>query len=83
MVLYPASMVVATLLLNQIERNNNGNLKMRSLPLNMWSLYLAKFVVLLALAAIQLLIVVGLYYASTAIISQTQDYNFFFLHFLY
>lgn len=75
--LYPASMVVATLLLNQIERNNNGNLKMRSLPLNMWSLYLAKFVVLLALAAIQLLIVVGLYYASTAIISQTQDYNFF------
>lgn len=75
--LYPASMVVATLLLNQIERNNNGILKMHSLPLDMWSLYLAKFVVLLALAAIQLLIVTGLYYISAAIVSQTQDYNLF------
>lgn len=74
--LYPASMVVATLLLNQIERSNNGILKMLALPINMVKLSLAKFVVLLALAAVQLLMVAVIYYISAAIISQTQDYNF-------
>lgn len=74
--MYPASMVVGTLLLNQIERNNNGILKMLALPVSTVKLNMAKFVVLLSLAAIQVLIAVGLYFVSAAIASQIQSYDF-------
>lgn len=74
--MYPASMVVGTLLLNQIERSNNGILKMLALPVSTAKLNVAKFVVLLMLAAIQILIAVGLYFVSAAIASQIQNYNF-------
>lgn len=74
--MFPASMVVSTVLLNMTERSNRGILKMLSLPITTTGLCLAKFVVLLALAAFQILMTVGMYYVSAGIASQTQDYNF-------
>ncbi len=74
--MFPASMVVSTVLLNMTERSNRGILKMLSLPITATGLCLAKFVVLLALAAFQILMTVGMYYVSAGIASQTQDYNF-------
>ncbi len=74
--MFPASMVVGTVLLNMVERSNKGMLKMLSLPVDTVKLCLAKFVVLLALAAFQILMTVGMYYVSAGIASQTQHYNF-------
>lgn len=74
--MFPASMVVATVLLNMTERSNKGMLKMLSLPVHTAKLCLAKFVILLALAALQVLITVGMYFLSAWIASQTQDYDF-------
>lgn len=56
--MFPASMVVGTVLLSQTERTNKGILKM------------------LALAASKILMMVGMYYISAAIVTGTQDYNF-------
>lgn len=74
--MFPASMVVSTVLLNMTERSNKGILKMLSLPIATTGLCLAKFVVLLALAAFQILMTVSMYFVSAGIVSQTQDYNF-------
>lgn len=74
--MFPASMVVSTVLLNMTERSNKGILKMLSLPIATTGLCLAKFVVLLALAAFQILMAVGMYFISAGIASQIQDYNF-------
>lgn len=74
--MFPASMVVSTVLLNQTERNNRGILKMLSLPVNTAGLCLAKFAVLLLLAAVQILMAVGIYYLSAAIVTRTQHYDF-------
>ncbi len=74
--MFPASMVVSTVLLNMTERSNQGILKMLSLPIAANGLCLAKFVVLLALAAFQILMTVLLYFVSAGIASHTQDYNF-------
>lgn len=73
--IYPASMVVGTLLLTQIERGNNGVLKMLALPVSTVKVSIAKFTVLLTLAAIQISMSVALYFASAAISSQMQNYN--------
>lgn len=73
--LFPASMVVSTVLLTQIERSNQGVLKMLTLPIDTRKLCLAKFAVLLSLAAIQVLISAGVYFVSGAIASQTQQYD--------
>ena len=51
---------------------------MLALPISTVKLCLAKFVVLLALAASQILMMVGMYYISAAIVTGTQDYNFYF-----
>lgn len=72
----PASMIVATVLLIQAERANNGILKMLALPLSTIKLCLAKFVVLLVMSATQLVMMACMYYISAAIISGTQDYYF-------
>lgn len=72
--LFPASMVVSTVLLNLTEETNHGILKMLALPVRPARLCLAKFVILAVLAAIQILISVGMYYAGGAIASYTQDY---------
>lgn len=74
--MFPASMVVSTVLLNMTERNNKGILKMLSLPVGTAELCLAKFVILLALAAFQILMTIGMYFVSAGIASQTQDYDF-------
>ncbi len=75
--MFPASMVVGTVLLSQTERANKGILKMLALPVNAAKLCLAKFIVLLTLAAVQIFMMTGMYYGSVAICSKTQSYNFF------
>ena len=72
--MFPASMVVGTVLLSQTERTNKGILKMLALPISTVKLCLAKFVVLLALAASQILMMVGMYYISAAIVTGLQFY---------
>lgn len=74
--MFPASVVVGTVLLNQTERANKGILKMLALPVGTAGLCMAKFVVLLALAAMQILMMTGMYYISALISSGLQDYNF-------
>lgn len=74
--MFPASMVVGTVLLSQTERANKGILKMLSLPIGTAKLCMAKFIVLLALAATRILMMTGMYYISAAVCSGTQDYNF-------
>lgn len=74
--MFPASMVVGTVLLSQIERANKGILKMLSLPVRTAELCIAKFVVLLTLAAAQILLMTGMYYISAAVSSKMQDYHF-------
>lgn len=74
--MFPASMVVGTVLLSQTERANKGILKMLSLPVGTVKLCIAKFSILLALAAAQILMTAGAYYISAAVSSGTQDYNF-------
>lgn len=74
--MFPASMVVGTVLLSQTERANKGILKMLALPISTAELCMAKFVVLLTLAAAQILMMTGMYYISAAVSSGTQGYSF-------
>lgn len=74
--IFPASMVVSTVLINQTERSNKGILKMLALPISTKKLCFAKFMVLLTLAAIQAFMSVGMYYFSAAIVTGTQNYDF-------
>lgn len=74
--LFPASMVVCTVLLIQTERSSRGILKMLSLPVGTGKLCLAKFTVLLSLAALQIILTVGMYTLSAWIVSRTQKYDF-------
>ncbi|MBD5097280.1 MAG: ABC transporter permease subunit [Lachnospiraceae bacterium] len=74
--MFPASMVVGTVLLSQTEKANKGILKMLALPISTAKLCMAKFVVLLTLAATQILMMTGMYYISAVISSRTQDYSF-------
>ena len=55
----PASLVICTVLLNQTERSNKGILKMLSLPISTTKLCLAKFTVLILLAAFQMVMSIG------------------------
>lgn len=73
--MYPGSMVVITVLINQTERANKGMLKMLAMPINTVQLCLAKFIVFLALAASQVLMMTGMYYLSAVIASKTQNYD--------
>ena len=75
--IFPASMVVVTVLQNQIERSNHGILKMLALPVDIAGLCMAKFAVLLSFSGLQFLMSVGMYYISAAIVSHTQNYDFF------
>lgn len=74
--MFPASMVVSTVLLNQTERTQKGILKMLALPISTVKLCFAKFVVLITLAISQILMMVGMYYISAAIVTGVQEYNF-------
>lgn len=73
--MYPATLVIGTVLLNQTERSNKGILKMLSLPINPALLCIAKFIVLLLFAAIQMIFMIIIYYPSAAIASQMNDYQ--------
>ena len=55
--------------------HNHGILKMLAMPIRPAMLCLAKFVILTALAAAQILMSVGMYFAGGAIASYTQDYH--------
>ncbi len=74
--LFPAAMVVVTVLQNQIERGDHGILRMLALPVGKAKLCMAKFAVLIAFSAIQFLISVGMYYIGAAIASHIQNYDF-------
>lgn len=74
--MFPASMVVGTVLLSQTERADRGILKMLALPISTAKLCMAKFIVLLMLAAVQILMMTGMYYVSAAVSSGIQDYHF-------
>ena len=75
--IFPASMVVVTVLQNQTERSNHGILKMLALPVNTAKLCMAKFIVLVSFSGLQFLMSVGMYYISISIVSYTQSYDFF------
>ena len=72
----PATLIICTVLLTQTERANKCMVKMLSLPVNTTSLCLAKFTVLIILAAVQMVMAIGAYYICSAIASQLNDYNF-------
>ena len=72
----PASLVICTVLLSQTERSNKGILKMLSLPISTTKLCLAKFIVLLILAAVQMIMSIGAYYICAAVVTNAQDYHF-------
>ena len=74
--MFPAGMVICTVMLNQTERSNKGILKMLALPVSPAKLALAKFFVLLALAAVQMAFMAALYFPSAAAASSLQDYDF-------
>ena len=74
--IFPASMVVVTVLLNQTERSNHGILKMLALPVDTARLCMAKFTVLVSFSGLQFLMSVVMYYISVAIASHTQNYDF-------
>ena len=74
--LFPAVMVVITVLQNQIERAGHGILKMLALPVSTAKLCMAKFVVLVSFSAIQFLMSIGMYYVSAMIAGSMQNYNF-------
>lgn len=74
--MFPASMVVSTVLLHQTERGNRGILKMLSLPISGTSLCIAKFIVLLVLSVLQMAMTVIMYYISAMVVSKTQNYDF-------
>lgn len=74
--MFPAGMVVGTVLLAQTERTNHGILRMLALPVSTCKLCLAKYAVLLILAAVQMAMMVGMYFVSAAIATQAQDYDF-------
>lgn len=75
--LFPASMVVITVLQNQTERSGHGILKMLALPVGTAKLCMAKFAVLVSLSVIQFLMSIGMYYLSAAVVFHTQGYDFF------
>lgn len=74
--IFPASMVISTVLLNQTERSNHGILKMLALPVSTVKLCIAKFVVLFSLSAVQVFMSVVMYYISAVIVTGMLDYNF-------
>lgn len=72
----PATLLICTVLLNQTERMNRGLLKMLTLPVSRARLSLAKFLVIVLLAALQMLMSIAAYYVAAAAASRLQDYPF-------
>lgn len=74
--MFPATMIVNTVLLSQTERTNRGILKMLTLPVRTGTLCAAKFIILLLIAALQMLMTTAMYFISAAIVTQIHNYNF-------
>jgi len=74
--LYPASMIICTVMMIQIERKNHGMLRMLSLPLDIRRLCLVKFFVLQILSIAQIAMMTVLYYTAVLIVAQLKGYNF-------
>lgn len=74
--MFPAGMVVSTVLLAQTERTDHGILRMLALPVGTGKLCMAKYIVLLILAAVQMALMTGMYFLSAAAASRLQDYEF-------
>ena len=74
--LYPAVMVVLTVLICQKERTDHGMVRMRTLPVRPVRLCLAKFLMLLVLSAAATLLSMGIYGCSAALASRMQKYDF-------
>lgn len=75
-IMIPASFLICTILLTQMERSQRGMFQMLSLPVNTAKLSLAKFTVLLLLLAVQMVLSIGTYYGSALIASRMQHYDF-------
>nr|WP_307999751.1 ABC transporter permease [uncultured Merdimonas sp.] len=71
--IFPASMIVCTVMLQQLERGHKGILKMLALPLHPSALSLCKFIVLLVLAFLQTALMTGMYFVSAWIASRSTD----------
>ena len=74
--IYPAVMVVTTVILVQTERTNHGILKMLALPVSTPLLCLAKFIVLAVTAAAFILFMTAGYYIAAAAAGALNDYSF-------
>ena len=74
--LFPASIVVVTVLIAQTERKNRGLFKMLSLPAHPGGLCLSKFVILLFLLAAEMLFMVLGYFLSAEAASGLEHYDF-------
>ena len=74
--LLPATIVICTVMIEQIEEKNKGLLKMLSLPINISKICLAKFVVLITLIFIQIFTAFLTYFVSVGISYKLYDYNF-------
>lgn len=72
----PATLLICTVLLTQIERTNRGLLNMLTLPVSRAWLSLAKFLMIVLLMALQMLMSIVAYYAAAALASQFQHYSF-------
>lgn len=74
--LFPASIVVITVLIAQTERKNRGLFKMLSFPVHPGRLCLSKFVILLFLLAVEMLFMVLGYFLSAEAASGLENYDF-------
>ena len=74
--MFPSTLVICTVLLNQTERSGKGIIKMLSLPVHPAALCLTKFAVLLLLAAVQMLIMIVFYFFAAAAATQINGYPF-------
>lgn len=74
--MFPASLVVVTVLLNQTERKDGGLIKILTLPISASGICMAKFVILLLVAGVQMCFMVILYFPCAAFTSHIHDYAF-------
>lgn len=71
--MFPASLIICTVLLTQNERSHNGILKMLSLPVSPIKLCLAKFGILLLLGGVQLLFMAAFYFPASLLVENIHN----------
>lgn len=74
--MFPASLVITTVMLIQEERNHQGMRKMLALPIRPEHLCGIKYLVLLLISAVQILMMVVMYYIAAMIAGKLQGYTF-------